>query len=206
MKFGVIALFSLVTMLPCRVYPQASPTADTPADTTADKKVKTRATLGHFFNAGYPNPRKALLCAIIPGGGQIYNRKWWKLPIAYGAIGGMLFWHLDNRTTYRELRLNYKYRVDGDPETNPTQPPYDRLDANTLKSYRNQFRRNTEMSSLGLGFAFLLTVTDAFVDAHLATFDVSDDLSLQITPNPATLGCSLRLAPRQPTPPKPVWP
>jgi len=146
---------------------------------------KTRA-MRRFFTKNYPNPRKAALFGIIPGGGQVYNKKWWKLPIVYGALGGMLWWELDNLKTYRELRDNYLWTVDEDPNTVPVDP-YSRLDAVSLKKYRDQFRKYTEQTSLGLGLVYLLTITDAFVDAHLAHFDVSDDLSMRVLPRVQTV-------------------
>ncbi|MCB0543322.1 MAG: hypothetical protein H6565_13520 [Lewinellaceae bacterium] len=142
-----------------------------------------RFFLTRYFTDGYPRPgRAALLSLILPGTGQIYNKKWWKLPIVYGALGGMLWVEIDNIRQYRALRDNYKLLVDGDPDTNPTEAPYDRIDATSMKSYRDQWRRYVELSSLGLGLVYLLQVTDAFVDAHLNSFDVSDDLSLRFRP------------------------
>ncbi len=136
-----------------------------------------------FFKKDYPNPRRAaLLSFVFPGGGQMYNQKWWKVPIVYGALGAALYFEIDNIKEYRALRDNYKLLVDGDPNTNPTEPPYNRIDATSMKTYRDQWRRYVEMSSLVLGLAYLLQVTDAYVDAHLKNFNVSDDLSLRFKP------------------------
>lgn len=169
-----------------------------PADTTRFIKksfhkvghffVASSKSVGHFFTADYPSPRVAAVVAIVPGLGQIYNKKWWKLPIVYGALGGMVYWELDNIKTHRELVYNYRLLKDGDPKTNPSQYPYNRLDEAAMKSYRDQFERYVELTSLGLGLVYLLTITDAFVDAHMHSFDVSDDLSLQLKPSLAP-GC-----------------
>ena len=72
--------------------------------------------------------------------------------------------------------------MDEDPNTNPTEEPYIYMDATTLKGYRDQWERYVEISSLILGLIYLLQVTDAYVDAHLHSFDVSDDLSLRFQP------------------------
>jgi len=136
-----------------------------------------------FFTNRYPDPRKAaLLAAVFPGAGQAYNKKWWKLPIVYGALGGMTWWTLDNVKTYHEYRDNYKALVDGDPKTVPTDPKYALVEPATLLEYRDRFRKYSEQSYLTLGLLYLLSVTDAFVDAHLHNFDVSDDLSLRLVP------------------------
>lgn len=136
-----------------------------------------------FFTDGYPNPRKAaLLSLVVPGSGQAYNRKWWKVPIVYGTLGGLVWLQVTNVRTYREYRDNYKLLADGDPATNPTDPAYDNVDQTTLKSVRDTYRRYVDQSSLILGLAYLLTATDALVDAHLHNFDTSDDLSLRFRP------------------------
>lgn len=136
-----------------------------------------------FFMKDYPNPRRAaLFSAIIPGAGQVYNKRWWKLPIVYGALGTALYFEFDNINQYRKLRDNYRWQVDEDPNTNPFEEPYIYLDATTTKGYRDQWRKYVEFSSIVVGLAYLLQVTDAFVDAHLHSFDVSDDLSLRIQP------------------------
>jgi len=158
-----------------------------PGDSTVvaapDSGMVRQKWLRRFFTKGYPNPRKAVLFAIIPGGGQIYNKKFWKLPIVYAALGGMLYWNIDNIKQHRALVYNYRLLKDGDPDTNPTESPYDRISETSMKSYRDQFQRYVELTSLGLGLVYLLSITDAFVDAHLHSFDVSEDLSLRLKPS-----------------------
>ncbi|GEM_PF-260628 len=153
---------------------------------TDSSKIKARKRLPivGFFTRKYPDPRKAaLLAAVLPGTGQAYNKKWWKVPIVYGALGGMTWWTVDNVRTYHEYRDNYKLLVDGDPDTNPTDPKYLTVSTGTLREYRDRFRKYSEQSYLGLGLLYLLSVTDAFVDAHLYNFDVSDDLSMRLVPS-----------------------
>ena len=162
--------------------------------TTPDSGVilekKKDGFVRRFFTKDYPKPRRAaFLSLILPGAGQAYNKRWWKLPIVYGVLGGMVWLEVDNLKQYRELRDNYRLLVDGDPNTNPTEPPYTQIDATSMKTYRDQWRRYVEQTSLFLGLAYLLQVTDAFVDAHLHSFDVSDDLSLRFQPKlDATMG------------------
>lgn len=160
----------------------------TPAVETSDStdmlvSKKKNGLVRRFFNKDYPSPKKALLLsAVLPGSGQMYNKKWWKVPIVYTAIGAVVYFEVDNIREYRRLRDNYLWVVDDDPNTNPFEEPYTRLDATRLKYYRDVWRRYVEQTSLALGFVYLLTATDAFVDAHLSRFDVSDDLSLRISP------------------------
>jgi hypothetical protein len=133
--------------------------------------------------------------AILPGWGQAYNRRYWKIPIVYGALGvtGAVF--VFNIKTYRELRFAYKARVEAstirrDPVGAPLPPDssnynqlkeiYRVLDINGIRTYRDEFRRNIDFSALFFILFWGLNVVDATVDAHLRTFDVSPDLSFHI--------------------------
>lgn len=143
------------------------------------------------------SPRKAALrSALIPGWGQIYNKKYWKLPIVYGALGvsgGVFIYYLQ---TYRELRIAYRGRVEAVPKRDPvtglllpadstyykkiTNPFYKTVDVNALRSYRDEFRRDIDFSALAFILLWGLQVVDATVDAHLKSFDVSSDLSFKV--------------------------
>jgi hypothetical protein len=132
-----------------------------------------------LFATGYPSPRKAVLFGIFPGGGQMYNKKWWKLPIVYGALGTMYYFVRSNRNQYVALRDAYSTVAHGGIVT---EKPYSLLDGPTLKSYRDQWRKYSEQSTIWLVILYFASITDAFVDAHLARFDVSDDLTLRVLP------------------------
>lgn len=157
---------------------------------------------GYFFRKKYPDPRKAVLLAtLLPGAGQAYNKKWWKLPLVYGALGGMAWWTYDNASTYSEYSINYKALADENPNTQVTDPRYEFVPIETLRTSRDRFRKYTEQSYLTLGLLYLLSITDAYVDAQLHGFDVSDDLSLRLVPATSAtpgdgiaLGIGLRLS------------
>jgi len=153
---------------------------------TAGLKKSLKAT-GAFFNfkKDYPSPKKALiLTAILPGTGQIYNKKYWKLPIVYGAVGSMVYFISFTRGQYRRYRTAYIYRLDDDDNTIDefTVNGQELLGTSAIKSRRDLFRKRNELSYVGLAFSYILAGVDAFVDAHLMRFDVSDDLSLQWQP------------------------
>lgn len=130
------------------------------------------------------SPKKAAIrSALLPGLGQIYNKRYWKLPIVYGALGvtaGIFFYNLG---TYNDLRFAYKAKVaamSGDSSLLPqANQQYIQLDAGALRTYRDQFRQNIDYSALFFLLFWGLNVVDAAVDAHLKSFDVSPDLSLK---------------------------
>ncbi|MBL0232290.1 MAG: hypothetical protein IPQ08_01345 [Chitinophagaceae bacterium] len=132
------------------------------------------------------SPRKAAIrSALIPGLGQIYNKKYWKLPIIYGGLGlaGGIF--IYNLGEYRDTRFAYKvkynmrvYRTDS-TLASLIKPKLQPLSEESLRFYRNQYRRDIDYSGLFILLLWGLNVVDATVDAHLKSFDVSPDLSLR---------------------------
>jgi hypothetical protein len=135
------------------------------------------------------SPKKAAIrSAILPGLGQIYNKKYWKLPIVYGAMGtcaGVFFFNLGSyKDTKFAYKVKYNMRVNKTdsllfPKIKDNLKP---LTEESLRFYRNQYRRDIDYSALFFLILWGLNVVDATVDAHLKTFDVSPDLSLQFKP------------------------
>lgn len=134
------------------------------------------------------SPRKAAIrSALLPGLGQIYNKKYWKLPLVYGALGtcGGIFAY--NIKWYKKTRFAYTVLYNRDSASFDKVDPKlrflvanDRLD--DLRYYRNAYRRDVDYSALFFLIFWGLNVVDATVDAHLKSFDVSPDLSLHIKP------------------------
>lgn len=153
-------------------------TAET--DSSAGKKV----TKLHVYN-----PRKAAIrSAILPGLGQIYNKKYWKLPIVYGALGTTAVVFFYNLQNYKDTRFAYKVKYNMRVNHKDTalygdiRPELQPLSESSLRSYRDSFRRDIDYAALFFVVLWGLNVVDAAVDAHLKAFDVSPDLSLQFKP------------------------
>lgn len=127
----------------------------------------------------YSSSRKAtILSAILPGAGQVYNKKYWKLPIIYAGLGGFGYMFAFYNGQYNVARKYLKAEYDGDSTTvNNTG-----LSGDQLLVYKTKYRKFRDISVIGLAAVYVLNIIDANVDAHLKTFDVSDDLSLQIKP------------------------
>jgi hypothetical protein len=137
------------------------------------------------------SPRKAAIrSAIIPGWGQAYNKRYWKIPIVYAALGTTAGVFVYNIKTYRDLRFAYqaKYKASlpaGQRDSTDyfkIKPEFINLDAEFLRYNRNEFRRNVDYTVLIFILLWGLNVVDATVDAHLKTFDVSPDLSFRFKP------------------------
>lgn len=132
------------------------------------------------------NPRIATRrSAILPGWGQATNKKYWKIPVVYAALGVTTYIFFRNVNQFNEAKQAYINAIDGDPANDYLipQPYYSVKDQpERIKSFRNEVRKNMDYSVLFFLLFWGLNVVDATVDAHLKTFDVSDDLSLQIRP------------------------
>ena len=154
------------------------------------------------------SPRKAIIrSAIIPGWGQVYNKKYWKLPLVYGALGVTTYIFFDNIQVYKDSRFAYKAKYKASlPATGgrdstdyfKIKPEYLQYSLEGLRQNRDQFRKYIDYSVLFFVFFWGLNVVDAAVDAHLKSFDVSPDLSLRIKPGHSemagTNGISIVLA------------
>lgn len=126
------------------------------------------------------SPMKAtVFSAVIPGAGQIYNKKWWKTIIVYAGIGTSVYfvkWNDDNYLTFRRA---YIAAVDNDPNTNPTIEG----DAAFFNQWQDQHRRWRDVSYMALLGVYILQIIDANVDGHLFYYDVSPEIKLSIQPS-----------------------
>ncbi|MDZ4666060.1 MAG: DUF5683 domain-containing protein [Bacteroidota bacterium] len=131
--------------------------------------------------------RAAILSAVIPGAGQIYNRKYWKAPIVWAAMGGVGYFFLKNQEQYTYYRSNLKKLVAGDSSV------IDLTGYNTdqLQTQKLFYRKRRDLLGFGLIAVYAIQIIDANVDAHLKTFDVSDDLSLHLHAKPVFVGNAL---------------
>ena len=117
--------------------------------------------------------KAAFYSALVPGLGQAYNKKYWKIPIVYAAIGTSLYFYITNNKKYHSYRDAYKLRLLGLPDE------YSYLDNSRLVAAQRFYQRNRDLSLLvAVGF-YILNIVDANVDAHLMQFNVSDKLSFQ---------------------------
>lgn len=145
------------------------------------------------WNTWRPTPKRAMWLAIVlPGAGQIYNRKYWKLPLVYGGFVGCIYAMQWNNMMYRDYSQAYLDIMDSDPTTNSfnqflhlgatiteaNMAQYQSL----FKKRKDRYRRWRDLSIFCLIGVYALSIIDAYVDASLSEFDISDDLSLRIEP------------------------
>ena len=146
-------------------------------------------------NTGWePEPRVAVwLSLLVPGGGQIYNRKLWKLPIVYGGYVGCIYALTWNQSTYMDYQRAYVDIMDNDDNTRSYEdflPPHYEIDTSmkdwlkdVFKQRKNKYRRYRDLSIFAFAGMYVVAAIDAYVDAELSHFDISPDLSMRVEPN-----------------------
>ena len=141
------------------------------------------------------SPKKAAIySAVIPGAGQIYTKKYWKVPIIYGGLITSAYYINESNDLYQLYKSTYLNRING-----ITTDEFTDLDKSDLKTLTVHYRRNREVSALLFTLTYILNIVDASVNAHLFDYDVSEDLSLHIQPvyfskeNASGLSLSIKL-------------
>ena len=163
-------------------------------DTTA-RKLRVKKQRKKFDpSRPQPDPKKAaLFSAVLPGLGQAYNRKYWKIPIVYGAAIGMGIAIDYNHGVYIELRTALFALIDGDPET-VVEGDFSTWTESRLRSVTDEFRNNRDQLIIYSGVLYALNIIEAHIDAHLREFNINEDLALKIKPTATSSFTGITLA------------
>ena len=150
------------------------------ADTIVNKEVTAKVKKPH-------SPQKAtIMSACLPGLGQIYNRKWWKVPIVYAGLGGLGYLVYSNYSEFSSYLHAYEFKT-GDLPEGVTLNAHEtelanKYSDNQLQTYKESYRRDFELYTILTVAWYGLNILDACVDGHLYSYDISDDLSLSVDP------------------------
>lgn len=201
--WGMVLCGLFLCVLPGRAQTAGPAAADTvlrPAATCGDSALlakndslfRTNRKAVKWKSNFVPDPRRALwLSLVFPGAGQIYNRKYWKLPIVYGGFLGCTYALMWNQQMYKDYSQAYLDIMDDDPNTNSyldmLPPRYDITGReeqfkNIFKRKKDYYRRYRDLSAFCFVGVYLLSVIDAYVDAQLSVFDITPDLSMSLEP------------------------
>lgn len=131
------------------------------------------------------SPRKAsILSAVLPGAGQVYNHKYWKVPIVVGGLGVSYYFLQENNSQYRRYKDAYIALTDGDPST--VDEFNGRFSSQTVLNVADTYRKWRDLSYIAIGAVYILNIVDASVDAHFVRFDVGRELSMHVAPSLST--------------------
>jgi hypothetical protein len=123
--------------------------------------------------------RATIYSAILPGLGQVYNGKYWKVPIIYSAFAGIIFMAGENNYKYNQFKTQYKKSLAGETLDEPYASNYTQ---ESLLQRKDYYKRNRDFQIILGALAYLLNILDANVDAHLMDYDINPDLTLQVKP------------------------
>lgn len=129
------------------------------------------------------SPKKAsIYSAVLPGLGQAYNRKYWKIPIIYAGFGAFAYFINQNYSEYQKFKEAYLWKISGDTIPIDNEYIYKYQTADQLKNGKNYYLRNFELTCILTGVWYILNILDATVDAHLLDYDINEDLSVHVQP------------------------
>ncbi|MCL7763209.1 DUF5683 domain-containing protein [Polaribacter sp. Z014] len=135
---------------------------------------------GGVYDALAPS-KAAFYSAIFPGMGQIYNKKYWKAPIVWAAMGTSIYYYLDNNKEYKRYRTAYKLRKNGLQDEFTLDDGTEIISLTTLETAQEQLSENRDMSLLTTVILYVLQIVEASVNAHLLQFNTDDNLSFKPT-------------------------
>ena len=150
-------------------------------------KIETKDIVKSDINPLSP-AKAAFYSAILPGLGQAYNKKYWKIPLVYGAIGSGVYFIMDNNKKHNKYRDEYKKRLANGGTIDTTDPLYGKLSTESVIRGQKFYQKNRDLSVLITAGLYILNIVEANVGAHLLQFNVNDDLSFKpdLQPNPFT--------------------
>lgn len=144
------------------------------AQTEMEPEIRVKDTIKKSGINMLAPSKAAFYSAVLPGLGQIYNKKYWKVPLVYGALGTTIYFYISNNNKYHAYRDAYKRRLEG---FNDDEFTY--LDNSRLIAAQKFYQNNRDLSALLTGLFYILNIVDANVDAHLMQFNVNDNLTIK---------------------------
>ncbi|WP_405607254.1 DUF5683 domain-containing protein [Polaribacter sp. Asnod1-A03] len=135
---------------------------------------------GGVYNALAPS-KAAFYSAIFPGMGQIYNKKYWKAPIVWGAMGTSIYYYLENNSEYKRYRTAYKLRKNNLQDEFTLDDGTEIISLTTLETAQDQLKENRDLSLLTTVVLYVLQIVEASVNAHLLQFNTDDNLTFKPT-------------------------
>ena len=150
-----------------------------------------------FIRQRKHSPKTATWLALIPGAGQAYNRKFWKMPIVYAGFGATIYFAVTNGDDYHLYKDAYDYKMGINPDVSQhAMEEAAKYTADNLITLRDYYRRNMELSWIITAAWYIVQIIDANVDAHFFYYEISDDLTLHVEPQWTVrndIGVSLKL-------------
>jgi hypothetical protein len=157
-------------------------------DTTNVVLEEKKLSSNNIYNPLSPS-KAAFYSAVFPGGGQAYNKKYWKVPLAWAAVGIPTYFYLNNNSEYKRYREAYKLRKTGLVDEFTLEDGTELISLTGLERAQKTLRGNRDLSLLVVIIGYVLQIVEASVNAHLLQFDASDN----ITVNPTIMSIPIKI-------------
>lgn len=179
MKVSIFSILFFILIIPEFIFGQIEVQYDTVYSEIQEVAVDTVLPKPHSAH------KASIYSMLLPGLGQAYNRKYWKIPIVYAGFGVVYYFVSFNNSEYQEWREAYNHSLENTDGSEPPINEYEEkygYDPDILKDQKDFYRRNRDLSYILGGVWYILNIVDATVDAHLFSWEVDDDLSLRVDP------------------------
>ncbi len=164
---------------------------------SAQESSDTSATEADTIIRSHSPKKATIFSAVLPGLGQVYNKKVWKVPIIYAGFGALGYFISFNNRYYQKFKSAYQMRLNNDPNFNNVYPEYAYLTDQSIELAMNTYRRWRDLNAMGFIALYVLQVIDANVDANFFYYDIGKDITLKVRPgivgNDNLLGYALGL-------------
>lgn len=174
---SVIWIIGIIILLGGPVFSQTDTTDHLTRELMPEDSLRMAELSAPESEQWQPDPKKALWFSLaLPGLGQIYNRSWWKTPLIYGGLGVSIWFIRENNQNYKDFRTAYSESFDPNTE-NVLVAKYPNQES--LRRIRDIYYKRYQLSIIATAAIYLMNGIEAYVDAHLKNFEISDDLSLK---------------------------
>ena len=149
---------------------------------SAQESSDTSATEADTIIRSHSPKKATIFSAVLPGLGQVYNKKVWKVPIIYAGFGALGYFISFNNRYYQKFKSAYQMRLNNDPNFNNVYPEYAYLTDQSIELAMNTYRRWRDLNAMGFIALYVLQVIDANVDANFFYYDIGKDITLKVRP------------------------
>ena len=182
MKYTVLGKKSLFSVF-CGILMIASCLKTSGQDDTLKSTLDVEADTSNIKLKKHSPHKATIYSLVIPGLGQAYNKKYWKIPIIYAGFGTLWYFIQYNNKEYKKFKEAYYHSLIAGDSLPPVNDYEEKFNSEDLLNNKNYFRRNRDFTYILTGIWYLLNVIDATVDAHLYNWEIDEDLSLRVEPD-----------------------
>lgn len=188
-KYGFLIIFFAGVFSPTQAQLKEKIAASKEKIISSKKKIEQSDFVQFLQDDAHSAKKAAIYSAVVPGWGQAYNKKYWKVPIVWGAMAGVGYYFFDNNSNYKQFKEHYiLLSTYPDSTVQIGTGIYDKSSLSNILQNIDSYRKNRDLSVIIMAAVWGLNIIDANVDGHFFSFDIDEDLSLGVQPSSWMLG------------------